>query len=693
MDSEMLRAALALAARGFYVLPCRERGKVPLTRDGFKSATTDEATIRRWWTRFPAANIGLAPGISGYCVIDIDGEEGRVTATRLGLLPIGTLSVQTGRSGTGLHLYFARPDFHVGNARLGAGIDVRCDAGYVVAPPSIHPSGHAYSWGTETKAVQLPQPVLELLRVVGKNPGSADIESPPKSPGITRGRRNNTLTSVAGVLRRYGADEKAIGSTLRLINTEICSPPLPRAETDSIARSVAKYAIENIPHEPLTDLGNAKRFVHLFGNDVRFAQGPGWLRWDGTRWEPDTSGTIMQLAKAAALSIHGEAESATENQQSALRKWANASQSLSRLRAMAELALSEPPIRIDVSQLDAHPLLLNLANGTWDMRHSALRPHDRADLLTKLSPARYEPNAKAPLWEEMLNRVFAQDAELIRYVQLAFGYAATGEATEHSVFLFLGSGANGKTTVLEAIRHALGEYSLSMDFGTLTAKHDRGGPTPEIARLRGARFVTATEAEQGERFREATLKKLTGGDTISARGLYRDSVDFRPTFTLFLSVNHLPALHGSDEGIWRRIKIIPFDVTIPQEQRDRTLTQRLTSEVNGIIRWILEGTAAWLHHGLPHSAAVTKATMRYRRTEDNVPRFVEECCERGAQFTTDGTVLFEAYTGWCGDEGVRAVSHDAFSKRLTALGFGKTRGGLPDRKYQRIGLRLRDEAF
>jgi putative DNA primase/helicase len=327
----------------------------------------------------------------------------------------------------------------------------------------------------------------------------------------------------------------------------------------------------------LTDLGNSERFIAEHGEDVLYCYAwSRWLVWSGARWERDDGGKVHRLAKATVRNIYREAAAAEdEKERKALAAHAKSSEAEARIRAMLELAKSEVPVFSE--QLDARPWFLNVQNGTIDLRRGALRPHHREDLITKLAPVEYRQDAEAPRFLRYLAEVFAGDEQLIAFVRRFAGYSLTG-STEERVFAILhGTGKNGKTTLVELLRDVLGDYAANTSAETILSQRNEG-INNDVAALKGARFVSAAEVEQDRRLAESKVKNLTGTDTVTARFLYSEPFEFRPEFKLWLSTNNKPVIRGTDDAIWDRIRLIPFEQRFAGGRGDPKLPGKLREE-------------------------------------------------------------------------------------------------------------------
>jgi putative DNA primase/helicase len=420
-----------------------------------------------------------------------------------------------------------------------------------------------------------------------------------------------------------------------------------------------------------TDLGNSERFNQRHGADVLYCYALGaWLVFNGARWERDDGGKVHRLAKATVRGIYQEASDAEDEQErKALAQHATRSEAEARIRAMLELAKSEEPVSTE--ELDARPWFLNVQNGTIDLRTGILHPHRREDLLTKLAPVHYDPDAKAPTWTAFLERI-QPDEEMRAFLQRAVGYSATGETSEQCLFINHGGGANGKSTAQETIAAALGDYTMRAPTDMLLAKRAGGIPN-DVARLKGARFVAASETEEGRRLAESTVKDLTGGDTITARFMRGEWFDFTPTHKLWLSTNHKPEIRGTDAAIWRRIRLIPWTVTIPPEEQDKGLLAKLREELPGILAWIVQGCLEWRREGLRPPDEVRRATGKYRAEMDVLAAFIDEECIVAEHASATAKALYSAYREWCEENGERPESQRRFGGRLKERGFESAR--------------------
>lgn len=506
------------------------------------------------------------------------------------------------------------------------------------------------------------------------------------------GARNTMLLRMCGVLAYRAPNAKPeelaqkFAASLAVMEAEHPEDPPPSLDmaADMIARAQAKlgaqaaeraseHGADNLSvvegaaptaakREHLTDSTNAERLVRLFGGDLRYSTGTGWLAWDGARFAFDGEATAQRFAKETARSIYKEALKKEDDERPRFVKWALACESRERRNAMVALASYEKSVRIDAADaLDTDPFAFNVHNGTIDLRTGRLREHQREDLITKLSPVVYDVTATCPMWIKFLNEVLGGNRDLISYIQHAVGYSLTGSVSGDALFFAHGNGQNGKSTFAETIMELCGEYAKAAPPELLIAKKNDAHPT-ELADLFGARLVVAQEVEDDQRFAEAKIKRLTGKDRIKGRFMGKDFIEFKPTHKLWLCANHKPEIRGTDLAIWRRIKLLPFTVTITK--KDEKLPAKLLTELPGILNWAIEGCLAWQAHGLQEPPAVVDATNAYRKDMDNVGKFIDECCTFDASARTSAKDLYAEYKRWVESRGDLKLSQKRLGDKL-----------------------------
>ncbi len=691
--AELLNAALDYARRGWAVVPvhtpdrngvcschkrewCRNPGKHPRTKNGFKDGTTDLDKIRKWWKKWPTANVGIATEASGLLILDVDAKHGGIETLaeqnkKHGPLP----TTPTARSGGGgFHAYFRHPGGRIkSTSGILPGLDIRADGAQIVAPPSLHESGNRYRWETPPDAVELADAPAWLLELIEENAKAIRGNGAPVIEGEIRdGERNATLFSMAGSMRHRGMSEEAIRSALTVENKR-CIPPMDETELYAIARGIQKYPAG----ENLTDLGNARRLVTLHGKDLRYVHPwKKWLVWDGKRWTTDATAEVVRRAKDAVRSIYGDAEAAEDSlRRKDVATHARRSEQKQRIDAMIALAASEPGIPVLPGALDRDPWLLNVENGTIDLKTGELREHRREDLLTKLVPVKYDMHAKAATFGRFLLEIMDGKAHLVEYLCRVFGYALTGDVREDALFFPHGGGRNGKTTLLNAIRETMGKDYATEAAPDLLLDKGRGNHPTELADLFGKRMVSTVEVEDGRRMAEVLVKRLTGRDPIKARRMREDFWMFNPTHKIFLAANHKPEIRGTDVAIWSRIHLIPFNVSF-KGREDRGLPEKLSAERAGILAWLVRGCIEWqLPAGLDPPAEVLAATQKYREEMDVLGDFLAECCVTGKpNCQAKASAIYDEYTKWHKRTvGGDAVTATMFGLRLGEKGFTRKR--------------------
>ena len=540
-------------------------------------------------------------------------------------------------------------------------------------------------------------------------------------PAISGQGGHNATFRVAKLLLQDFALPRAESMTLLREYSSRCEPPWSQTELDhkletadsqvdsrrygckvKASMSIVVPTEPNLDHRagaaggiPRTDVGNGIRFRYTHCERVRYChEWQKWLIWDGRRWEPDRSGRAVMLAKETARGILKEAYAVPKSEENdetykALVKFAAASESKSRLTAMLWAAQSEPGIPVLPEELDCNPWLLNVANGTLDLQTGELREHRRSDLLTKLTPIAFDNAADCPKWLAFLERATGGDVDLQRYLQRLVGYCLTGRTTDHIVPFLFGTGANGKSVFVNTILALMGDdYAMKAPSTLLMAKRGESHPT-EQADLFGRRLAACVETEEGRRLAESLVKELSGGDKVRARRMRQDFFEFTPTHKVWIVGNHKPVVAGTDHGVWRRLRLIPFTVTIPADEQDKSLPDKLRTELPGILLWAIAGCLQWQQEGLGEPGAVKAATNTYRCEEDVLAEFLADCCVIAPAGRVGVAELYESYSRWCEANRESPLTKRKFGRRLDDRGFecGKATAG----KRVRCGIRLKTE--
>lgn len=417
----------------------------------------------------------------------------------------------------------------------------------------------------------------------------------------------------------------------------------------------------------LSDIGNAARLADQGFMRIGYNYQMGrWFVWCGTRWKPDDSGEVVKLAKAVALGILGEAKEAGDlTAQGLIEKWARNSQKRDRLTAMIELA--RPELAIDHESLDSDSWLLNCLNGTIDLRTGLLRPHDPSDLITKLVPVENDPDATCPLFDKVLRQALPS-AAVRRYFMAIQGYCLTGVIRDQILAIYHGRGANGKSTLLDTICSIMGDYAGEAPPELLVVRKHAEHPT-EIADLMGKRLVVASETEQESELRIQLVKRLTGNMYLKGRFMRGDYFQFLRTHKTVLLTNNRMRIPDDSDGAWRRVKVVPFDVQVPEAKQDTRMLEKLRAEWPGILAALVRGNVDWQEHGLIEPEEVTAASLSWRVRRNTIQEFVSERCRRGGGLVCVTSELIEAYTEWCEKRNLTPLQAKSLAVMLKREGF------------------------
>ncbi|WP_294620237.1 phage/plasmid primase, P4 family [uncultured Roseovarius sp.] len=690
-----LEAALTYAQLGFSVFPAK-----PGEKKGFKSkatsngnswgATNDADEIKKDWKKFPDANVGIATGqVSGIFVVDVDTVEGHGVD---GIANFGVLIEQHGdwpetvcaESPSGsLHYYFRNPPgvkIKKSTSKLAEGVDVLGEGACVIAPPSIGPSGDTqYEWIVSPHETDIADPPDWLIEAIAKPISKASLrkEAPIKpDPMISawkaaekiksapEGQRNCTLNAEAfkiGKLIAKGRLEK--DATLSLLSEAAKDVGLGEAEVLATVKSAFDSASKAIEHEALAAASQDDLAIALgkdsFDMNARHVAGEGkWYLWDKTRWVRDEKMRHMTLIREF-LRDFGEDENAK-----ARRRLLQATS----IAAIEKLARSNEASAADPKDFDANLELLGTPEATVDLRTGQQYTPCRDDMITRQSS--FSPEAGKPeLFLAFLDQIFPNDPEMVDFIQRLAGYALTGHVSEHKLVFFHGAGRNGKSVLLNVLLKIMGDYARRMPASVLLGSAVERHPT-DIAGLCRARLAVGSEIPDGARWDEARIKDLTGGDRISARFMRQDFFDFDPQFTLIIAGNNRPEIQSVDEAIRRRILLVPFNVTIPENEQDKQLEEKLLQQEGGkILSWIIEGAKIWFQQGLNPPACILKASTEYLAEQDEFSQFLDDetVPDPGAFVSTSD--LSKRFEMWADKSGSSKMSSKAINGEMKKRGY------------------------
>lgn len=459
---------------------------------------------------------------------------------------------------------------------------------------------------------------------------------------------------------RDASDRRRAAKQIERARRAVTDPSVPNGALADMGNALARISTGNAIPPRFSEDALALRFSQKYGDDLRYVHVWGkWMSWDHARWAGDSTLHVYDLARGVCRAA--SAECGDTEKVSALRLASKVTSA-----AVERLAASDRRHAATADQWDKDPWLLNTPVGTVDLRTGEVREHRRSDYLTMIAAA--GPGGDCPLWRQFLDRVTAGNIELQNFLQRMIGYCLTGSTREHALFFLYGTGANGKSVFLSTISAVLRDYAKTAPASSFMACANEQHPT-DLAGLRGARFVTAIETEDGARWAESKIKSLTGGDKIAARFMRQDFFEFQPTFKLVIAGNHKPSLRSVDEAIRRRLNLVPFTVAIPEDERDPLLTEKLRAEFSGILQWAIQGCLDWQRAGLNAPGVVRSATDDYLGEEDAVGRWLQERCLVNPNAWASSASLFADWKLWSEKNSEKSGSQKHFSRQLQARGF------------------------
>jgi putative DNA primase/helicase len=748
MNSNLVSVGKKYIENVLTIIPVK--GKVPAlkTWKEFETRKTNDQDLYRWSLDSNVTGLGLIPK-DGLVVIDLDSEELFIKFQERCSDELEGLPIQ--KSSKGYHIAFKCDELEPTAKENLKGIDIIRNNAYVLVAPSLHPSGAYYEavYGNFYEVPNVNIDVANFLLNTARELGQAKDKTQNKINPIEQRvmTSNNYLeglktdSGASDLIARFN-QEHSVDSILQLSGEyqKVGKKYLPNNSTSKSAggnilekdgqqfyyahngsdefsngkpndafelytqfefngdkslafRSLVERYGQHVSSSLLSDLNessNADLFVNRYKDEIKFSNNSGWLVWDGKRWQRDDKDTVKQKARIVG-DLYKQAIMTIKDYetQKKLLSWSKQSLSNKGLESLLAIAQTDDSIRITENELDKDLYLLNLKNGTYDLKNITFREHQRNDLITKVANVSYDSQASSSKWLEFQKEICKGDEDLIRFKQVMYGAALSGLDLQ-AFFILYGNGANGKSTELNVIREILGDYSDTTNFDTFTSDRNNAVMS-DLARLQGVRFVCASESNEGAKFNGQALKNATGGEEIIAKFSHKDTFSYKPHFKMYLATNHKPRIEGTDLGIWRRVKLVPYTVTIPLERQNAKLTQELLEESQGILNWLIEGFRMFseLGYKLPACKVVEDATKQYQSDEDVVLNFIRDMCETGNAYDVSGKEIYSSFSVWQKLEGQRPMTQTKFGTRLSDLGY-------PVEKKRtnnvRVGLRLLNSA-
>jgi putative DNA primase/helicase len=692
-------------------IPVKFKDKKP-TISGWQNRTLNNTDIAIDFPEGVKQNIGIVLGTASDGLVDIDLDC--VEAVRIADRFLPKTGMVFGRDGRpNSHWVYRVPN---GTAGIKFGgptdegmlVEYRGKGGQTVFPPSIHTTGEAITFSSNEDPAEVGHDAL--LHSVKRLAAASLIARHWGSGG-----RHELALALSGALLRAGWPPKdveafvehvcvaagdgevrdrlkAVKDTQAAMDTGKPATGLTRLGQllgDSVVQRFSEWldlsnnmlghnssGAANDNRLRCTDIGNAELFAEQHRHHLRYCYDFGSsLVWNGSAWRVDDKASVDRFAEQSVQSFIIEADAISDRtEREKLMDWIGKSGNRHRMTAMASQSWHR--LQLDQTKLDADPMLLNMNGVSINLADGTSKPNTPADYCTKIAAAKFDPDAKCPEFMEFIDKIMGGSEELKGYLQRAAGYSLTGNTGEQCFFIAHGSGANGKSVLLNLLRDLMGDYGDTVPMNTLMALGKTSGIPNDIARLNGARMVTASEGERQQKLATAFIKQITGGDPVMARFLFKEFFWFVPVLKLWMATNHKPQIPADDPAMWRRIHLIPFNVVIPSEEQDKDLPLKLRGEMSGILNWAIAGAIEWNRVGLNPPKEVEAAVKDYKSEMDTFSRFCNEMVVKNVDSTETKSRIFEAYIDWRDEEGGEELTKRELTIRMKQLGFEEGRSKL-----------------
>lgn len=663
-------------------MPLRRGEKKPILEKWQEFCSEMPSADQRtsWLNAYSQNNIGLPLGpASGLYAIDIDAWDAELAAEIEMALPRSSWRRVGAKGCVLVFRYSGQANFAIKDHEDKMLVEGLGLGRQIVLPPSIHPdtkspyTSNCDLWDVDTlrRVPELPNPERFIRDLLGDRARGRRMRTPtpPQGRKLAEGDgRHNDLVRVAGLFRNNGLTGAELRAALITYSTGRFETMLPDHELDGIVRA-ATEDWDGGDGLPLTELGNAKRLVAALNGDARYApELKSWYMWDGSRWSVDTHGKISRQAKAVAEALFDGANGNKERRAAGAK-----AQTRNGIANMIALAQTEPDVSVDVTAFDRDIDVLNTPSGVVDLQTGLVLPPQRDALHSKVAGAPFDPAATAPAFDKFLCDIFP-DEQIRAFAQRWVGYCLTGRTDAQKFLIASGAGANGKSTLLNIIARAMGDYAKHTAMATFMQRKSDAASN-DLAALNGARMVLAVESNRGQPLDTAMIKSVTGGDPVTARFLHKEFVTFTPRFKPVLVSNHLPEIDGDDPAIWRRLIVLPFNRIFKESEQDAGLTTKLEKELAGILRWAVEGAVAYYREGLTPPDAVVAEASAFRAEMDLIGSFVEECCVTDSQAETPFSQLYPVFERFAREVGITVPTQKVFASELGRRGFKLRKSG------------------